>query len=268
MLAAAIITLRELVEICLIISIISAALNNFVQKRRILALGIGGGILISTLIAFSISYISNLFDHNGQEILNIVILSISIICIALTIIWINKHTKALLNKISTEKERILNNESNSLALILIIVMAISREGAELILFLHGIYASNQQLMDLVIGISIGATIGISWSIVFYAGLLRIPMKYFFKVINIMLILLAAGMSSQLANLLTTTDLVTVLYQQVWDSSWLINEHKIFGEIIHNLFGYTAKPSQLQVVFYLGTIFILFSLLNKTSQTKK
>lgn len=256
MLASAIITYREILEICLIIGIISAALENLESRKRILSIGIIGGIALSSIIAFFINYISGSFDDNGQEILNILILSISILCIGITIVWINKNAKDLNHKITIAKQRLINNEINSLALILIIILAISREGAELILFLHGVYASGSSLSDMATGVSIGAVIGMSIGIALYAGLVKLPMKYFFKVINVMLVLLAAGMASQLANLLTSADLISVLYTQVWDSSWLIDEGDTAGKILYSLMGYSAKPTQLQLIFYISTIIII------------
>ena len=268
MLAAAIITYREILEICLIIGIISAALDNLEAKRRILFSGVIGGIICSSMIALFINYISNSFDNNGQEILNIFILSISILCIGITIVWINKNAKNLHHKITLAKERLINDEVNSLALIIIIILAISREGAELILFLHGVYASGAPLSDIATGVSIGAVIGMSIGISLYAGLVRIPVKYFFKVINIMLVLLAAGMASQLANLLTSADLVSVLYTQVWDTSWLIDERDTAGKILHSLIGYSSRPTQLQLVFYISTIMIISLLVYISSPKKK
>lgn len=260
MLAAAIITFREILEICLIISIISAALNSIKNKNIILLFGMIVGIIFSILIAFSFNHLNSLFSDIGQEILNISILSISIICIGYTCILINKHSKDIHSRIDIAKQQFENNEINYFALIMVISLVISREGAELIIFLHGVYASGQSIENITLGILLGSLAGIVISFLFYSGLLKIPFKYFFKTINILLILLAAGMSSQLANLLHASNLVSIFYQQVWDSSWLVSDSSMIGKIFYNLIGYSARPTELQLLCYLATIMTMYCLI--------
>ena len=86
MLATAIIVFREMLEICLILGIISAALDNLKNKNLLLLSGIIGGVCLSIIFALAMTYINGLFDGNGQEILKIMILTTSIIFINLTII--------------------------------------------------------------------------------------------------------------------------------------------------------------------------------------
>lgn len=265
MLAAAIITFREMLEICLIISIISAALNTVKNKKIILMSGIIIGAVLSIIIAFSFSYINKVFQDIGQELLNILILSISIICIAYTSMLMNKNTKNLHKKIDLTKQQLENKEISHLALILVISLIMSREGAELVIFLHGIYASGQEIQNVILGMISGSLIGVVISFLFYSGLLKIPFRYFFKIINILLILLIAGMASQLANLLHSSDLVPILYEQVWDSSWLISDNNITGNILYNLVGYSSRPTQLQLLFYIATVVIMTSLIYRSKK---
>ncbi|MCT4635010.1 MAG: FTR1 family protein [Rickettsiales bacterium] len=259
MLATAVIVFREMLEICLILGIISAALDSLKNKKTLLLAGITGGIILSIIFAFTMTYINGLFDGNGQEILKIIILTISIIFINLTIIWITKHRKELHNKINNATQRLINKEINTLSLVIVIIFVISREGMEIILFLSGIYSAGSTPQDLILGSIIGTASGITFGLLLYNGLLKIHVKNFFSVINIMLILLAAGMASELANYLNSADLIEVLSKQIWDSSWLINENSITGKILHSLLGYSSKPTQLQVIFY-GTSIAITSIL--------
>ena len=260
MLAAIIITLREMLEVCLIVGIISAALNNIPSKRKIVLTGIFSGIILSVIFALTIQQITNLFNGNGQEVLDIIILTTSIICIALTLILINKQGNSLRQKLISASQ-----ETNILPVILIITLAIAREGAEITLFLHGIYTVNMQLHDLVNGVIIGATLGILLGLMLYLGLLKISSRYFFKAINIMLALLASGMASQLANYLHSTDLISVLSETAWDSSWLVQEEGLMGKLLYNLVGYSSHPSKLQVIFFSSTLAAMSLLLSKQNK---
>ncbi len=214
------------------------------------------------IVAFSLRQISGLFDGNGQEILNIFILSASIFCIAWTLLWVNKQGKLLYQKVITASLRLLGKESSIWPMILIITLSISREGVELVLFLYGVSVSGIYATDLVYGIIIGASIGVALGSLLYIGLLKIPAKYFFKTFNVMLIILAAGMSAQLANYLTAGDIISSWSTIIWDTSWLIKEEGVTGKLLHGLIGYSSQPTGLQLFFYSVTIIIMFSLVKK------
>ncbi len=269
MLATAIIVFREMLEICLILGIISAALNNLKNKTMLLLLGGLGGVFLSSIFALTIAYISGLFDGNGQEILNILILIISIVCINFTIIWLNKHSKELRGKINNATTKLISKEISVFTFVLVIALVISREGAEIILFLNGVYAAGGlSTVDLIMGFVVGASSGAVVGVLLYNGLLRIHIKHFFNTINVMLILLSAGMASQLANYISSINLIEVLSEEIWDSSWLLSETSFTGKILYSLLGYSSKPTELQVIFYLGSIAITSWLLFRGKNISK
>lgn len=260
MLATIIIVLREILEICLSVGVVFAALKAFPNKWRLLFSGIGAGIGMSIVLALAFYKISNLFNGNGQEILNIIILSSSIICIALTMLWINRSVQELHKKVAIAKV-----QESCLPIILVISLAIAREGAELTLFIHGVAASGTGTAELISGFIVGSIIGTTLGALMYAGLLKIPARYFFKTINVMLALLAAGMSSQLANYLTAANIIDKLSTTLWNSSWLISDESLLGRILHGLVGYYSAPSQLQVVFYFSTLLAILLIMKCNSR---
>jgi high-affinity iron transporter len=47
---------------------------------------------------------------------------------------------------------------------------------------------------------------------------------------------------------------------VWDTSWVLSESSIFGKLLHTLIGYTERPTELQLVVYIGTLFAMYVLM--------
>ena len=45
----------------------------------------------------------------------------------------------------------------------------------------------------------------------------------------------------------------MLDRTVWDTSWLLSEGSLFGHLLHTLIGYTERPTELQIVAYIGTL---------------
>jgi high-affinity iron transporter len=73
-------------------------------------------------------------------------------------------------------------------------------------------------------------------------------------------LLAAGMAAQSVQFLNNAGFAEVLGRTVWDTSWLLSEGSILGRMLHALIGYTERPTELQLMVYIGTLFAMFLLM--------
>jgi high-affinity iron transporter len=47
---------------------------------------------------------------------------------------------------------------------------------------------------------------------------------------------------------------------VWNTSWLLSEGSIFGRLLHTLIGYTERPTELQLIVYIGTLVAMYVLM--------
>src|SRR3546814_2462691 len=99
----------------------------------------------------------------------------------------------------------------------------------------------------VLGLLGGAAVGTG----LYFGLVRIPIRNFFTVTNAMILLLAAGMASHGARYLIDVDVLPSLGGVVWDSSALISDQSMLGQALYTLIGYDARPTVMQLVFFVA-----------------
>jgi len=125
-----------------------------------------------------------------------------------------------------------------------------REGSETVLFLYGIAASDggaslSMLAGGLAGIAAGITVGYA----VYAGLLRIPLRWFFTATGILVLFLAAGMASQAARFLIQADVLPSLAAPLWDTSALLPQTSITGTLLRSLVGYEDRPAGMQIVFF-------------------
>jgi high-affinity iron transporter len=141
-------------------------------------------------------------------------------------------------------------------------LAIVREGSEIMIYLSGFLQLSDQLVPVLAGSAIGAGIGVSVGAVFYFALLNLSRRAAVVTGGMLLVLVAAGMASQAAQLLIQADWLPSNYP-VWDSSWLISEYSVSGQLLYALVGYEATPTMLQLVIYgfsvallIGTAFVL------------
>jgi high-affinity iron transporter len=111
--------------------------------------------------------------------------------------------------------------------------------------------------DTLVGGLMGLASGAIVASLLYAGLIRIPVRWFFAVTSALVLVLAASMASQAARLLIQADLLPSLSMPLWDTSGVISQNSAFGTILHGLIGYEAQPSGMQVLAY-WLVFILIA----------
>jgi high-affinity iron transporter len=267
MLGLSVIFFREVLEVMLIISIVVAATNNIKGRIPWIVAGLLAGIFASVLIAYGITLATLLLSGIGQDILNVIVMSITVLTIGWTVLIMSKQSVAQLqNALKT----IESDDKTSLYIIALIVMtAVIREGTELVLLSYGLVtASNLEPTQIITGALLGAIFAVLIGLCTYFGLLTLPKKYLFKVTSWMLVLIAAGIAAQIPNYLASAGLLNSLVTPLWNTSWLLSESTLAGNIVHVLTGYTATPSAAQLLFYIITFGCFSIVLTKSRQVAK
>jgi high-affinity iron transporter len=254
MLATAIIIFREVLEAALIIGILAAATRSISGSRRWLVAGVLAGLIGSAMVAASTDAIGELADGIGQELFNAIVLGVAVMMLAWHNIWMSSHGKALAASASAMGKDIREGRLESSALFLIVGLAVLREGAESVLFLYGIAASEESSQSgMLLGGLGGALAGVAVGYGIYAGLVRLPVRWFFSATSALVLLLAASMASQSAHYLIQADLLPSLASPLWDSSAVLPEHSALGMVLHTLIGYDSNPAGMQLVFYIAAL---------------
>jgi high-affinity iron transporter len=253
MFGTAIIVFREVLEAALIIGIVAAATRDVPGRSHWIIGGLLLGLLGSALVASSTSQISELADGVGQELFNAIILGVAVSMLAWHNIWMSSHGKELATNAQNVGNAIRDGASECSVLLAVVGIAVLREGSETVLFLYGIATSEQVgASALLLGGAVGVVAGSAVGYALYKGLLRIPMRWFFTATSLLVLLLAAGMASQAAHYLIQADLIPALISPLWDTSAVLPEKSILGMLLHSLIGYDARPTGMQLVFYVTT----------------
>jgi high-affinity iron transporter len=254
MFATAIIVFREVLEASLLIGIVAAATRAVPGRTRWLAAGILAGLAGSGLVAASTGAIAEMASGIGQEIFNALVLGIAVLMLAWHNIWMSSHGAALVADARKMGGAIRDGRRECSILLVVVGLAVLREGSETVLFLYGISASDGSGSSaMVMGGMVGIIAGIAVGYTIYAGLLRIPMRWLFSATSLLVMLLAAGMASQAARFLIQADLLPSLATPLWDASATLPENSVVGTLLHSLVGYEPRPAGMQMVFYLFTV---------------
>jgi len=253
MFGATLIVFREVLEAALVIGIIAAATRNIPGRDKWLLAGVAFGLAGSVGIAVGTEAIARMASGIGQELFNAIVLSIAVLMLAWHNVWMSSHGKALAAQAHSVGRNIRDGDKECSILFVIVGLAVLREGSETVLFLYGVAASEGGGQSLLLGGLLGLVAGavVGWTL--YAGLLRIPVQWFFAATGMLVLLLAAGMASQAAHYLIQADLLPSLQAPLWDTSTIVPQNSLFGALLHGLVGYDDRPAGMQIVFYVFTL---------------
>jgi high-affinity iron transporter len=94
--------------------------------------------------------------------------------------------------------------------------------------------------------------------------MAIPARYIFSVTTALIAFLAAGMAAQAVRFLNAAGTVTILERSLWDTSRYVPEDGVIGRILHTLLGYSDRPTELQLIAYLGVLAVTFLMIRYIS----
>jgi len=253
MFGSAIIVFRESLEAALLIGIIAASTRGLRHRDRWLGIGVAAGIAGSFVVAWLTESIAEMAGGSGQELFKASVLGLAVLMIGWHNIWMASHGKEMANKAKSIGTEIRNGAQELSAIAIAIALTVLREGSEAALFVQGMLASTPNSTGAVmLGALLGLLAGGALGLITYFGLLRIPLRRFFSVTGGLLLLLAAGLASQMAKFLIQADIMPSLATPLWDTSWLLPVNSRLGSALYILLGYEDKPSGMQVIFYITT----------------
>ncbi|MFG1350307.1 FTR1 family protein [Xanthobacter autotrophicus] len=254
MIAALLIVFREVLEAGIVTGVVLAASEGVRHRGLWISLGILGGLSGSALLALFADQIGSTFEGSGQDILNAAILSIAVVMLVWTVVWMASHGRQMVLEMKELGRDVKDGRRPLAALAIVVGMAVLREGVEIVLFLYGIATTGDETVGAVaIGGLVGLACGAAVSLVLYRGLVAIPLKHLFKVTAVIITLLAAGLAAQVVGILQDAGFIQSLADPLWNTNWLLADDSALGRVLRTLVGYRAEPTGMQLIAYLGTV---------------
>ncbi len=251
MVPSILLTLREGLEAALIIGIVLGALNKFnrTDLKPVVWLGAGLAAGISLLVAIVLQLLGIAFSGAGEEIFEGITMLLAAGVLTWMIFWMAKNGRHLSANIESEIRQAAIQQGKR-AVFLVAFFAVVREGIELALFLTATSLTAGGLATLI-----GAVIGLASSAVLgwllFSSLVKLNLRRFFLVTNILLIVFAAGLVAHGVHELNEVMIIPPIIEHVWDINWLLDENSFVGEMMKVLFGYNGNPSLTEVLAYVA-----------------
>ncbi len=160
MFGTALIVFREVLEAALIVGIVGAATRGLQGRSRWIAGGLAVGVLGALVVAAGAGALSSLAEGMGQELFNASILGVAVVMLGWHNIWMSVHGRELAGNAKKIGGEIATGAKELSVILVVIAVAVLREGAETVLFLYGISISGDSSVGTML---VGGAIGLAGS---------------------------------------------------------------------------------------------------------
>ncbi|MFZ3579044.1 FTR1 family iron permease [Virgibacillus sp. DJP39] len=277
---ALLITFREVLEALLIVGIITTYLKRTDNKKftKYVWLGAGLAVLASLGVAMLFQVVFTGFAAMGSEIyLKIGIMLVSSVLLTQMVFWMAEHSKDMKGKTEGKMKHFVTT-GNVVGMVVHSFLVVLREGVETVFFFAAITGGDIEKGLQGWGAISGAVIAAGVCYLFFKGTVRIPLKSFFKVTSIFIVLIAAGLLVQGISMMQDVKLIGSIMPHVYNITFLLPEHPIdythfvrdtgiqpifsgeVGIFLKALFGYSSMPSIEEMIGYLGYFAVIYMII--------
>jgi len=245
------ITLREGLEISLVLAILISYLvkSNRSQEQSAVWLGSGIAALLCVALGLAFHLIAGGLNGHVEQAVEGVLATLAASVLTWMVFWMRKNARTLGGELRAK----VDAATTTRALVVIAFIAVLREGLETVLFLLSAETASTSGGEVVLGGIIGLAIAAGLGYLVYAGGNKLNLRTFFNITGILLILFAAGLAGKAVH--EFRELVE------WESGWLISSPWTIAsgpfssgwvhDFLKALFGWASAPERLRVIAYFG-----------------
>ncbi|MEM6051224.1 iron uptake transporter permease EfeU [Erwinia sp. P7711] len=256
------IMLREGLEAALIVSLIASYLKRTQRSEWFGAMWVG--VFVAATLCLGVGYFINEttgeFPQKEQELFEGVVAVIAVFILTYMVFWMRKVSRNVKAQLEEAVDNALQKgKSSGWALIVMVFLAVAREGLESVFFL---LAAFQQ--DVGIAPPIGAILGLATAVVLgmliYWGGVRLNLATFFKWTSLFILLVAAGLAAGAIRAFHEAGLWNHFQSIAFDLSNTLSTSTLIGTLLESMLGYQESPSVSEVAvwfIYLVPALLLF-----------
>jgi high-affinity iron transporter len=249
--AALLIMLREGFEAALVVAIVFAYLRR--TGRLDLARSVWQGVAVATAAAFAVGIAVRIsvgsLDGDARLRAFAAISVLAAVVLTWMVFWMRRQSRLIKGDLEHKVDAAIRSDNTRRAIVAVALVAVLREGIEAALFL--IAAGTDESGGAIVFGALGglALASLLAYLVYWAGR-SMPMKAFFTVTGLVLIVFAAGLVAKTVLFLQTSgDLGSFNLNGVYDLTayrWLTQQTEE-GKFLAAMFGWDPRPSIEQVV---------------------
>ena len=264
--ASLLITLREGLEISLVLSILLSYMIKTGRREETRAVWLGAGLAGVLCLVFGLIVhltVNGLHGKSEMAVEGSIALIASVV-LTYMIFWMRSNAR----NISGELHAQIDNSTTVFALAAIAFVAVAREGFETALFLISAEANSASGVSVVTGGLIGLVIAAVVGVYVFRFGHRIDLKKFFTYTGTLLILFAAGLAGKAVH--EFRELLGFESGFLVEPAFTIKSGPLQGgttyDFLKGLFGWASNPERIRVITYFGYLIpVMYAFLGMTKK---
>lgn len=270
MATALVIMIREGFEAALVVAIVFAYLRRI--GRSELSGSVWFGVALAAAVSLAVGIVVRLtvgqLDGAARLRAFAAISAVAVVVLTWMVFWMRRQSRLIKSDLEHRVDTALAADHVGRALAGVAFVAVLREGIEAALFLLAA-ATEDSGARVLLGGFLGLAIAATLAYAVYWGGRSMPMKAFFKVTGMVLIVFAAGLAARTVLFLQASgDLGSFNFNGVYDLrsvTWLTQRSEV-GKFLAAMFGWDPRPSIEQVVAWAAYLLPVSWLFLRTGRT--
>lgn len=264
---------RESVEALLVVGILYAWLKNGDAAARrgmpYLWGGVALGLLAAVALGAALVGVAGVLSGEAQDYFQLGMVLVACVLIVQMVLWMKHHARTLKREMEASLAR-STQAHNWWGITLLVALAIAREGSETVIFLYGLGfgQSGSVTGGMMAAVAIGFVLALATFYLLQLGGKIFSWRLFFRVTEIMLLFLAAGLLETGVDRLIGLEWLSPISDQFWDTSWLLDDSSTIGSLVATLTGYRAMPALTNILAYVLYWLAIWGLTRYTSRPIK
>ena len=258
---------RESTEALLVVGILYAWLNKHPDVRRGMRYlwgGVAAGVGLALALAAVMLGIAQLLSERALEYFQLAMMAVASGLIVQMVFWMRKHGRTFKRELEHDMQKTAR-AANWWGLLAVVALAVGRESAETVVFLYGLGAQNEGLGRFVTVLALGLAAAFATFWVLQKGGKVLSWRVFFRVSEIVLLLLAGALLVSAIDKLIALDVLPALVDPTWDTSALLDDSGRLGGLVASLTGYRARPALLPIIALAAYWAIVATVLRRASR---
>jgi len=245
---------RESVEALLVVGILYAWLKNGDADARHGLPYLWGGVALGILAAIGLGValvgFTEVLSGDAQDYFQTGMVLVACVLIVQMVLWMKQHGRTLKREMEASLEQ-STRDANWWGVTVLVALAIAREGSETVIFLYGLGFGQSGHVDAsqYVAVLIGLALAFFTFYLLQLGGKVFSWRHFFRVTEIMLLFLGAGLFQTGVDKLIDKELLPTLVDQVWNTSAILDDSSTFGSLVATLTGYRAHPALMNLIAY-------------------
>jgi high-affinity iron transporter len=246
---------RESVEALLVVGIVYGWLKQNKKAQRtgvlFLWLGVAIGLFCAIFLSFILAKVGGNLSSNATSYFQATMTFIATIMIVYMVKWMRDNAQKLKPGMRHTLQKNSASKWQNISILTVVAVAVAREASEAAIFIYalGFGQSHETPLTMIGVLASGIMLAILTIYLLQLGNKIFSWRFFFKITEILLLLLGGGLLLNCVDQLIATGLLTPLLTKICDTSFIMGNGGFFAPLLESFTGYRATPSLTDVLVY-------------------